>query len=265
MEPLNRASAKPFPETVAGASPTNGDLVVREPANLRTIRLGIVVPCRGDQAILPLCLDSLHPFSHAGDRIIVVDGDSDPAVKSAALARDMFYQADADGRRGIAIAAGVQWLLSRNEVDALLVCHADMQLRPSTREALACALGPDARRTWGWLGHRIDDHRLKFRIVEKGNHLRAAAFHMPYGDQGMFVGVELLSEIGGWPLQPTMEDMELSLRLRRLKKPTRIDAPVTIGPRHWARGVCRSTVRNWCFAAGYILARRQVSIHEVAR
>ncbi len=264
MKSLNGASAKSVPEIAAGESPTNGVFVGRDRANLRTVRFGIVVPCRGDQAILPLCLESLRPFSHAGDRIIVVDGDSDPTVKSATLARNMFYRADADGRRGFAIAAGVQWLLSTNVIDVLLICHADMQLSPCTRESLVNALGPDAWREWGWLGHRIDDHRLKFRIVERGNRFRAVALKMPYGDQGMFVGVELLSEIGGWPLQPRMEDVELSLRLRRVKKPTPIDAPVTIGSRHWARGVCRSTVRNWCFAAGYIFKRR-TSTREIAR
>ncbi len=264
MKPLNGASVKSVREIAAGESPANRVRAGRDPSNLRTVRFGIVVPCRGDQAVLPLCLESLRQFSHAGDRIIVVDGDSDPTVKSAALARNMFYQDNPDGCRGFAIASGVQWLLSPNEVDVLLVCHADMQLSPCTRESLVGALGPDARRKWGWLGHRIDDHRLKFRIVERGNRLRATALKMPYGDQGMFVGVELLPEIGGWPLLPRMEDMELSLRLRRVKKPTPVDAPVTIGPRHWACGVCRSTARNWCFAAGYILTRRAAT-REVAR
>jgi glycosyltransferase involved in cell wall biosynthesis len=220
------------------------------------IRIGVVVPCRGDRSLLPSCLESLRPFSTCGDAIVVVDGDGDPWVETMAANHQVFYQSNADGRRGIAIAAGVQWLLSSQAVDMLLICHADMRLRADTRDVLTETVGHHARSAWGWLGHEIDDRGWKFRLLEWGNQLRATVLSLPYGDQAMFVGADLLAAAGGWPLQPRMEDLELSLRLRREKKAIRVHAPVRTSARHWISGVSRTTVRNWLSAAAYILRRR---------
>lgn len=241
---------------LGGDSFADGDAPAKCRSHAGLIRIGVVVPCRGDRSLLPQCLESLRPFSSCGDAIVVVDGDGDPSVETLAANSHVFYQSNADGRRGIAVAAGVQWLLSHQAVDMLLICHSDMRLRADTRDALVATVGNHARFAWGWLGHEIDDRRYKFRLVEWGNQLRATVFSLPYGDQAMFVGADLLVAAGGWPLQSQMEDLEMSLRLRRQKRAARVCAPVRIGARHWARGVCRATIRNWLSAAGYIMRRR---------
>ena len=234
---------------------------VDAPAPARTfaksdLRIGVVIPCRGDKALLPACLDSLRQFVQAGDPIVVVDGDADPTVASMAQSRGMAYLHSPDRRRGAVIGQGVAWVLNQPPLDLLLICHADMTLLAGTRAKLAAALDAHAKLRWGWLGHHIDDHRFRFRLLEWGNHLRGAIMNVPYGDQVMFVGVDLLAAAGGWPFQPEMEDLELSLRLRHLSPATFVNAPAITGVRHWTRGVCRTTIRNWSLAAKYIVRRQ---------
>lgn len=222
------------------------------------LRIGIVIPCRGDQAFLPGCLASLKDFSIAGDRVIVVDGDADQDVARLAISVGAVYLSRPNSRRGHAIGCGVEWILHRAAADILLLCHADMVLPAGSRTRLLEKLGAQARCRWGLLGHHINDKRLRFRLLELGNHLRGVALSIPYGDQAMFVGVDLLARAGGWPLQPELEDLELSLRLRQWMAATFVNAPVAIGSRHWTNGICRTTIGNWILAARYALTRREL-------
>jgi len=66
------------------------------------------------------------------------------------------------------------------------------------------------------------------------------------GDQAMFVRREVFDGIGGFPLQPLMEDIELSRRLLRRSRPACLRARVTTSGRRWEqRGVWRTIVLMW--------------------
>jgi len=218
---------------------------------------GIVIPCKGDQCLITDCLQSLEDFRLAGNQIVVVDGDGSSELANFVQSRGMIYLHALDSRRGYAVSSGVSWLLQNGDIDTILICHADMRLTGGTRAAMVNAMPSNARSQWGWMGHRIDDRRWRYRLVEWGNYLRVAALRLPYGDQLMFVGVDLLRQIGGWPFQPTMEDMELSLRLRQISSPLHVHAPVLIGNRHWCGGIIKTTLRNWRTAWRYAANRRR--------
>ncbi len=219
-------------------------------------RIGIAIPCKGDQALLPPCLQSLEEFRAAGDQIVVVDGDGIAELAADLRQRGIHYLHAEDSRRGSAIDRGIAWLLQNENVDILMICHADMRVASGTRAAMFRAMMDDARFRWGWTGHRIDDRRWRFRVVEWGNDWRGTTLHLPYGDQLMFVGVDLLAQSGGWPSQPNMEDIELSLRLRKITPPMRVNAPALISGRHWRAGIIKTTIRNWLTAARYTANRK---------
>lgn len=219
-------------------------------------RIGIVIPCKGDQTLLPQCLLSLEEFRVAGDRIVVVDGDGIADLAANMRLRDVHYLHAADSRRGAAIDCGIVWLLQNENVDILMICHADMRVASGTRAAMFRSMVANARFRWGWMGHRIDDRRWRYRVVERGNDWRGMILHLPYGDQLMFVGVDLLAQIGGWPSQPNMEDIELSLRLRKITPPMRVNAPALISGRHWRHGIMKTTFRNWLTAVRYANNRK---------
>jgi GT2 family glycosyltransferase len=73
-----------------------------------------------------------------------------------------------------------------------------------------------------------------------------------YGDQAQFFRRELLQSVGGFPDQPIMEDVELSLRLRSLGVPIYLDLPVTVSARRFVRMKWWRVVwQNWMLRRGY--------------
>ena len=81
---------------------------------------------------------------------------------------------------------------------------------------------------------------------------RRARSGTSYGDQAQFFRRELLQFAGGFPDQPIMEDVELSLRLQSLGKPIYLDLPVTVSARrfvrmNWWRAVWQNLMVRWCY------------------
>ncbi len=233
------------------------------PGSLAGIRLGVVIPCRGDADLLPGCLASLSDFSTAGDTIVVVNADNCPETSAIAARCGVELIRSAKPDRGKAIAAGVSNLLHQTAPapDIILIAHADMEFTAGSRQALVAHLGLNPRRQWGAMGHRIMSTQRKYRLIEFGNRIRASRWHMPYGDQAMFFGVDALAAAGGFPQQNHLEDCELSLRLRSMTPALYVNYPVRIGERHWRRGVTLTSVRNWFIAINYFIIR--VESHAV--
>jgi GT2 family glycosyltransferase len=66
------------------------------------------------------------------------------------------------------------------------------------------------------------------------------------GDQAMFMTRAAFDAAGGFPEQPLMEDIELSIRLRRMSAPTCLHERVATSGRRWEqRGVWRTIVLMW--------------------
>ncbi len=227
------------------------------------VRFGVVIPCRGDELVLPHCLASLSEFSAAKDTLVVVNSDNSPETSAIAVRAGVEVIRSAKPERGWAIAAGVSYLQHSAAAgpDVILVAHADMEFTAGSRQALLAHLGSNPRRQWGALGHQIMATQWKYRVIEFGNRIRASRWQMPYGDQAMFFGVGVLAAVGGFPQQNQLEDCELSLRFRPLAPPLYVDYPVRISNRHWRRGVVATSVRNWFIAINYLIVR--VESHAV--
>lgn len=222
-----------------------------------TVRIGVVIPCRGDAQLLPKCLMSLSDFIAAGERVVVVNADHSPATAAVAAGAGVEVINSDKPDRGRAVAAGIAHLLFRASTapDVVLIAHADMEFSPESRKVLILAIGSNARWHWGAMGHQIVSPLRRFRVIEAGNRIRASRFQTPYGDQAMFFGVDALAASGGFPQQNRLEDYELSLRLKATVPPLYINYPVRISDRHWRRGVARASVRNWFTAINYLMSR----------
>ena len=253
MMPLKMLVAQSVPESQ-----------VAWPASLAGIRLGVVIPCRGDADLLPQCLASLSDFRAAGDTVVVVNADNCPETSAIAARAGVELIRSAKPDRGKAIAAGVSYLLHQMAAapDVILIAHADMEFTAGSRQALVAHLGINPRRRWGAMGHRIMSTQRKYRLIEFGNRIRASRWHLPYGDQAMFFGVDALAAVGGFPQQNQLEDCELSLRFRSLTPAIYVNYPVRIGERHWRHGVTLTSVRNWFIAINYFIIR--VEAHAVS-
>ncbi len=218
--------------------------------------IGIVIPAHNEEELLPACLKSLQPFLDQGDEVLVIDAASKD--DTALIARQMGFRVihTISSSRGRAVEFGINDLRASEKIfDAIMILHADMVVAPNTRQTLLIKLSQSPNSPGGVLGHHIDEVGLCYRLIEWGNNFRARFFHLPYGDQAQFFRPIAINDHFEFPHQESLEDVELSLRLRKIGPLLYIDCPVLISSRHWKYGFIRTTLRNWLIVLFY-MARR---------
>lgn len=222
------------------------------------MRLSIVVPLLNERTQLPRLIDHLAPLRDSGDcEVILVDGGSEDG--SAELTADAGFRV-LNARRGRArqMNAGA----AAASGDVLLFLHADTRLPDGAPEEVASALAKG--RQWGRFNLRIGGDSLWFPLIATLINLRSCLSGIATGDQGVFVWRHLFEQIGGFPDQPLMEDIELSRRLRKISRPVCIRARAVTSGRRWHRyGVLRTVLlmwrlrfAYWCGVPAEVLARR---------
>lgn len=216
--------------------------------------VGIVIPARNEEACLPHCLHSLQPFLQQGDTLLVVDAQSTDATARIAASGGATTLRSPYNERGYSLAYGTQWLLNHTSPELLIFAHADMIFHPDTRSHLLTRMENHPDCAGGCLGHRIENPHPVYRLIERGNTLRARVLGLSYGDQAQVVRTRWLQEQGGFPWLPRLEDLELALRMRSTHQ--YVNHPVTIPSRHWNRGILHCTLRNWGITLNYLLSRR---------
>ena len=202
--------------------------------------LSIIVPMLNEAAALPVLLAQLAHWRARGCEVVLVDGGSTDGSADMARAAG-FTVVDAERGRARQMNAGAA--LARGEV--LLFLHADTQLPADADVAVRAALA-DGRRDWGRFDVRIAGRSPMLRVVAGLMNLRSRLTGIATGDQAMFVRREAFDAVGGFPLQPLMEDIELSQRLLWRSRPACLRARVTTSGRRWEqRGVWRTIVLMW--------------------
>jgi hypothetical protein len=92
------------------------------------------------------------------------------------------------------------------------------------------------------------------RIVGGAMNLRSRWTGIATGDQAMFVRHGLFNEVGGFPDIPLMEDIALSIALKKRGAPACLRQRVTTSARRWQRyGVWRTIWLMWRLRAAYFL------------
>jgi hypothetical protein len=115
----------------------------------------------------------------------------------------------------------------------------------------------------GCLGMRFEEEGPVRRGIAALNNLRAAATGIGFGDQAQFVRRDALERIGGFPGLMLMEDVELSLRLKRIGRPVYLPGGVVVSGRRWQAG--DSVRRIWlilCLFGRFLVERRLFGIAD---
>ncbi len=118
--------------------------------------------------------------------------------------------------------------------ELLVFLHADCRLPADAGEQARRVLGR-AGVAGGWFPLRIETAGTLLRLGAHGSNLRARWLRLPYGDQAIFTGRDAFLEVGGFPLDPIMEDAAFARRLRRIGHLEPAASAVTTGPEHWRR------------------------------
>lgn len=203
------------------------------------MRLSIVMPVLNEAAGLQATLQALQALRAGGHELIVVDGGSqdDSAALAAALADEVVHSPRGRARQMNAGAAQARH-------DTLLFLHADTRLPAAADAAVAQALQRGAR--WGRFDVRIEGRSAWLPVVAWFMNRRSRLSGIATGDQALFVQRALFQQLGGFPEQPLMEDVELSRRLRAQSRPACLRARVVTSGRRWdERGAWRTIVLMW--------------------
>lgn len=212
------------------------------------MKLSIVVPVLNEATILPALLDHLLPLGRQGVEVILVDGGSEDG--SAELARSAgFTVLQAARGRARQMNAGA----AKATGDVLLFLHADTRLPAGASMLIEQALAA-GRSVWGRFDVCIEGKSGWFPVIAWLMNQRSRLTGIATGDQAIFVSRKAFAEVGGFPDQPLMEDVEISIRLKRLSPPACLRARVVTSGRRWeTRGVWRTILLMWSLRLRYFL------------
>lgn len=216
-------------------------------------RLSVVVPALDEEQLLRERLGELLAL---GDELVVSDGGSrDDTVALARAAGALIAEGPA-GRggqlmRGAATATG----------DILLFLHADVRLPAGSGEAIRAAVGAGA--VSGAFALRFEPATPLLRLGTRLVNWRTRRFLVPLGDQAQFVRRDLFERIGGFRDWPILEDLDLTLRLRRIPGMVILAGPAIVSSRRFLlRGTLRTVAVDWLIWSLFLCG---VSPHRLAR
>jgi len=210
------------------------------------MKLSIIIPTLDEAAQIEDALRSLAPLRAAGAEVIVADGgsaDGTPILAAPLADRTL---STPRGR-----AHQMNHGASQATGDVLLFLHADTRLPPGSAELIARAL-TDGQRHWGRFDVNILGRPRLLKVVATLMNWRSRWTGIATGDQAIFVERTLFEQIGGFPPQPLMEDIEISRHLKRHSAPASLHARVATSGRRWeAHGVWRTIALMWWLRLQY--------------
>ncbi len=214
--------------------------------------LSIVVPVLNEAPQLRARLEALQPIRERGAEVIVVDGGSeDGTLSEAGQAGELADQLLVCPRgRARQMNAGAR--AARGEV--LLFLHADTALPAAALELLRSALASGS--VWGRFDVRFDAEHPLLRMVAWAMNWRSRLSGIATGDQAIFVKREVFARVGAFPELALMEDIALSVRLKRLSRPICLRPAVVTSARRWeSDGIVRTIVLMWRLRAEFFFGR----------
>jgi rSAM/selenodomain-associated transferase 2 len=225
------------------------------------VQLSVVVPVLDDGPALERLLTHLAALcsgAKAGAvEVVVADGGSSDDGLAVAAAHGCTV-VHAPRGRGAQLAAAVAasrapwiWMLHADAVPSL-AAMAHLRERADPQR--------DSPSGWGRFDVAFDDG-AGLAVVAYLMNRRSCLSGICTGDQGIFVHRDLLDRVGGVPVQPLMEDIELSRRLKACGRPECRRETVASSPRRWRRdGLVRTVLAMWRWRLRYWLGADPVRL-----
>lgn len=222
--------------------------------------ISVIIPAFNEEATLKACLESaqrLNPLE-----ITVVDGGSTDRTREIAQDAGAMVVESQKGR-GIQMNVGAS--LAKGEV--LLFLHADTII--SNEISFFCHPELDSgspisaflqtlnqvqgrvqhditeksdKHIGGFFRLKFDDSSISTMLVELFANMRARIFSLPYGDQAIFIKKDIFEKIGGFREYPFLEDIDMSMRIRKFGKLKYIPLEVIASSRRLKKGYPMSPI-----------------------
>lgn len=212
--------------------------------------VSIIIPVLNEVDNLPLLFDNINRLNPNPQQVILVDGGSND--DSIGIIRSFINKLIPDNDRKI------DWQMTESKAgralqmntgaalatsDVLLFLHADTQLPMNVIESVSEAM---KRAEWGRFDVQIASRQPTLRLVSQMINWRSRLSGIATGDQAIFISQFLFEQIGGYPNQAFMEDIELCKQLKGIAKPACLKSKVITSARRWQQhGTWRTIILMW--------------------
>jgi len=200
------------------------------------LKISLVIPTYQERSVIATCLCALE--EQAGDfEVFVADGGSSDGTLAAVAQCVVPYPL----RWGVAPVRGrsaqMNWGAAQTTGEVLLFLHADSVLSPGALRLIGetVALG-------GRFDLRLDCPDWPYPLIAWTINQRTRLTQCFTGDMGIFVQRAIFEQLGGFPNQALMEDLEFSRRLYHLGKVACLTLPITTSSRRWQKGGIVKTI-----------------------
>jgi rSAM/selenodomain-associated transferase 2 len=209
------------------------------------VNIAVVIPALDEASEIERAVSSA---TGPDVEVIVIDGGSCDGTRE--LARSAGARV-LNAQRGRARQLQVGFEASKSDV--VLFLHADTRLPEGWERAVVAALD-DSEFVGGAFRLRFDERSRRMRLVEFTARLRIALLCFPFGDQALFVRRSVLSEIGGVPDVPVMEDVDLVYAMKQRGRLALLPLPATTSTRRYREGgVGRVSLAHFLAFVGWAL------------
>jgi len=221
------------------------------------MKVSVIIPVFNEVLAIQEALAKLQWLTEAGHEVMLVDGGS--VDESVALAQQGSVRVirSVKGR-----ARQMNTGARQSSGDLLLFLHIDTIL---PRRGLGHLLesikeGEDA---WGRFDVRLSGEHKMYRLIETMMNWRSRITGIATGDQAIFITRDLFERVGGFPDIPLMEDVEISRRLKKLRRPICMQDTVTTSSRRWeAGGIYRTMWLMWRLRFSYWMGSDPASLAQ---
>lgn len=210
------------------------------------MRVSLIIPVLNEERQVYRLLTSSQRIKGQSTELIIVDGGSQDNTVS--LAEEFADQVINSPRgRAAQMNAGADVATG----DILVFLHVDTQLPDDFLSVLADDF-LESGKQWGRFDVRLSGSHVMFRIIEFFMNCRSRVTGIATGDQAIFVKRTAFVEIGGYASLALMEDINLSMRLKKVSRPYCNRSRVVSSSRKWeTNGILATVLLMWRIRLAY--------------
>ena len=215
-----------------------------------TATISIIIPIRNEADNLPQLFDNINSLKPSPQQVILVDGgskDDSISITQRYIEELILDNKSAINWQAVESVAGRAAQMNTGAAlatsEVLLFLHADTQLPIDAISEVAAAI---ETAEWGRFDVQLDSRQPMLWVVSTMINWRSRLSDIATGDQAIFIKRALFKQIGGYPKQALMEDVELCKRLKGIAKPACLKSKVITSARRWQQhGTWRTIILMW--------------------
>ena len=207
-------------------------------------KYSIIIPTLNEEQGIRDFLNALQPLREYCE-IIIADAQSTDNTKLRSLPLiDQFISTP----KGRAIQMNLGAAQASAEI--LIFLHADTYLPEQALASIQQGIASGAQ--WGRFDIRLIGQSAMLKVVAQMINWRSHLTGIATGDQVLFMTQQIFRQLGGFPEQALMEDIEMSKRLKKIQRPYCIKTKVNSSARRWEEfGIWQTIILMWSLRLRY--------------